>query len=84
VIVWYVAGLALLVGGLLPAAWLGMRGSPVERLVGLELVAAVTTVLLLVLAQAGGQSSLLVVPLVLVVLSFAGTLVFTRLLRQDP
>ncbi|MFC5948686.1 monovalent cation/H+ antiporter complex subunit F [Pseudonocardia lutea] len=83
-IVWYVAGLALLAGGLLPAAWLGMRGGPVERLVGLELVAAVTTLLLLVLAQAGGQSSLLVVPLVLVVLSFAGTLVFTRLLRQDP
>ncbi|MCE0766757.1 monovalent cation/H+ antiporter complex subunit F [Pseudonocardia kujensis] len=82
-IVWYVCGLALLVGGLLPAAGLAARGGPVERLVGLELAAAVTALLLLVLAQAGGQSSLLIVPLVLVVLSVAGTLVFTRLLR-DP
>lgn len=83
-IVWYVAGLALLAGGLLPAAWLAARGGPAERLVGLELAAAVTALLLLVLAQAGGQSSLLIVPLVLVVLSFAGTLVFTRLLGPRP
>jgi multisubunit Na+/H+ antiporter MnhF subunit len=33
-----------------------------------------------VYAQASGQSSYLTVPLVLVLLSFTGTLVFTRLL----
>jgi multisubunit Na+/H+ antiporter MnhF subunit len=36
-----------------------------------------------VLAQASGQAQLLIVPLVLVVLSFAGTLVFTRLLATQ-
>ena len=38
--------------------------------------------LLMVLAIVLGQPSLLIVPLVTVLLSFAGTLVFTRLLRD--
>jgi multisubunit Na+/H+ antiporter MnhF subunit len=40
----------------------------------------VSVLVLMLLAQDSGQSSVLVLPLVLVVLSFAGTLVFTRLL----
>jgi multisubunit Na+/H+ antiporter MnhF subunit len=69
-----------------PALLIASRGGPVERLVGLELVSAVTIVLLLVLAQAQHQSYYLSVPLVLAPLSVAGTLVFTRLLgrRDDP
>ncbi len=59
---------------------LGARGSSIDRLVGLELAGSVATITLLVMAQAASQSSYLVVPLVLVLLSFAGTLVFTRLL----
>lgn len=70
----------LVVGGLGPALLLASLGEPVERLVGLELVGAVGILFMLVLAQATGVSFLLAVPLVLAPLSFAGTLVFTRLL----
>ncbi|MCW2720882.1 monovalent cation/H+ antiporter complex subunit F [Pseudonocardia sp.] len=81
---WSVAALVLMTGGLGPALWLGVRGRPVARLVGLELGSAVTVLVLLLLAQADGQSQYLILPLVLVLLSFAGTLVFTRLLGARP
>jgi multisubunit Na+/H+ antiporter MnhF subunit len=73
--------IALLCGGFLPALVLASTGDPADRLVGLELLAAVLTFALILLSQVGpGQSYDLVLPLVLVPLSFAGTLVFTRLL----
>jgi multisubunit Na+/H+ antiporter MnhF subunit len=78
------AGFALTAGGLVPAWLLTIRGDPVERLVGLQLATAVATLDLLVLAQAFGQSSYLIVPFVLVLVSFAGTLVYTRLLAPRP
>jgi multisubunit Na+/H+ antiporter MnhF subunit len=81
---WLVGALVLMVAGLGPALWLGARGTAAERLVGVELGSAVTVLVLLLLSQAVGQSSLLIVPLVLVMLSFAGTLVFTRLLSPRP
>jgi multisubunit Na+/H+ antiporter MnhF subunit len=81
---WLAGALVLMVAGLGPALWLGVRGAAVERLVGVELGSAVTVLVLLLLSQAVGQSSLLIVPLVLVLLSFAGTLVFTRLLSPRP
>lgn len=77
---WLLGSIVLLAGGLTPALWLGSRGSPVDRLVGLELGGAVATLVLLGFAQAVGQSTYLIVPLVLVLVSFAGTLVYTRLL----
>jgi multisubunit Na+/H+ antiporter MnhF subunit len=78
------AGLVLTAGGLGPAWWIGSRGDPVDRLVGLELAGAIATVDLLVLIQAFDQSIYLIVPFALVLLSFAGTLVFTRLLSPPP
>ena len=78
------AGLVLTAGGLLPAWWIGSRGDPVDRLVGLELASAVAVVDLLILIQAFDQSIYLIVPFVLVLVSFAGTLVFTRLLAPPP
>ncbi|GEL19082.1 monovalent cation/H+ antiporter complex subunit F [Pseudonocardia asaccharolytica] len=81
---WLAGAVALLVGGLGPALWLGARRDPVHRLVGLELGGAVTVLILLLLSQAAGQSSYLIVPLALVLASFAGTLVFTRLLSSRP
>ncbi len=73
---------ALVVGGLGPALLVASRGEPVDRLVGMELVSAVAVVFMLVLAQISGQSFYLSVPLALAPLSFAGTLVFTRLLTR--
>ncbi|MFE0020914.1 monovalent cation/H+ antiporter complex subunit F [Amycolatopsis sp. NPDC059021] len=79
---WLIAGAVLLVGGLGPALWLAARGSPSSRMAGLELGGAVTVLTLLVLAQGYGPSSALILPLVLALLAFAGTLVFVRLLGQ--
>jgi multisubunit Na+/H+ antiporter MnhF subunit len=76
----YLVCCLVLTGALAPALFLAARGDPVDRLVGLELVGALVTVLMLVLAQVQHQSYYLAVPLMLVPLSLAGTLVFTRLL----
>ena len=73
--------IALLVGALLPAIVIASRGDAGGRLIGLQLIACAATACLILLSQVGpGQSYDLVLPLVLVPLSFAGTLVFTRLL----
>jgi multisubunit Na+/H+ antiporter MnhF subunit len=71
---------AVLLGALLPALALAAYGEPVARLVGLELVGSVVTAFMFVLAQITHQSYYLSVPLLLVPLSLAGILVFTRLL----
>jgi multisubunit Na+/H+ antiporter MnhF subunit len=78
--VWLVAAGALLVGGLVPAMILAGRGPAAHRLLGLELAGATGVIVLMVLCQAMNQSGYLIVPLVLALLAFAGTLVFTRLL----
>jgi multisubunit Na+/H+ antiporter MnhF subunit len=76
----YALGAAvLMIGGLGPALWVACHGRVEERLVGLQLVAPVVVVLLLLLAVDIGQPSSLIVPVVLAVLSPAGTLVFTRM-----
>lgn len=79
--------IALLTGAMLPAVIMASRGRPIDRLVGLEFVGAIATFVLIMFSQvAQGQSFDLVLPLVLAPLSFAGILVFTRLLAQrgDP
>jgi multisubunit Na+/H+ antiporter MnhF subunit len=75
----------VLLCALLPAGVVACRGDALDRLVGLELVSSIGAVFMLVLAQVSHQSYYLSVPLVLVPMSFAGTLVFTRLLgrRED-
>jgi multisubunit Na+/H+ antiporter MnhF subunit len=77
---WLIVAAALLIGGLAPALWLGSRGRPLDRLVGLELAGVSTVLALLALGQAYGPSSVVILPLTLVVLSFAGAMVFIRLL----
>lgn len=77
-----VATAVLLVALVGPGLLLTARGTAAQRLVGLQLATALTVLLLTVLSVAAGQTSMLIVPLVLVLLSFAGTLVFTRLLRR--
>jgi multisubunit Na+/H+ antiporter MnhF subunit len=77
--------IALLIGGLGPTLWIASRGDAGDRLIGLELAAGVIVFVLILFSQvSSGQSYDLVLPLVLVPLSFAGTLVFTRLLGRGP
>lgn len=77
---WYIASIALLAGGLVPAALIGSRKGPADRLVGLILASSVSVLAMLTLSQAYGTPIYLIVPLVLAVLSVTGALVFTRLL----
>ena len=78
--IWVIAAAALMIAGLGPTMLLAFRGPAAHRVLGLELAGTVGTLVLLVLSQAFDQSSYLILPLVLALLSFAGTLVFTRLL----
>jgi multicomponent Na+:H+ antiporter subunit F len=80
---WEVFAGVLAVGGLGPALWVGARHSGVARLVGLQSTGSITVLLLIALSAAFGQSSYLIVPLVLVLLAYAGTLVYTRLLSES-
>ncbi|HXR41397.1 MAG TPA: monovalent cation/H+ antiporter complex subunit F, partial [Acidothermaceae bacterium] len=77
---WYVASIILLIGGMGPAMLLASRRGPTDRLIGLALGGSIAVLTMLVLSQAYGQSSYLIVPLVLATLSVTGVLVFTRLL----
>lgn len=70
----------LMLGALLPALVLAATGRSGDRLIGVVLTSAVVTVAMLLMGQISGQSYELIVPLVLVVLSVVGTLVFTRLI----
>jgi multisubunit Na+/H+ antiporter MnhF subunit len=79
--VWLGAALVLILGALAPAVYLGLRGGPLDRLVGLQLAGSVLVPVLLLLTHGFNQSSYLIVPLVLATLSFAGVLVFLRLLE---
>jgi len=79
---WLGAALVLIAGGLTPAVVLGLRGSALDRLVGLQLAGALLVGVLLLLAHAFNQSSYLIVPIVLAVLSVAGVLVFVRLVES--
>jgi multisubunit Na+/H+ antiporter MnhF subunit len=71
-----------MVAGLGPALAVGTRGRALYRLTGLQLGGAVTVLVLIAVSAVLGQSSYLIVPLALVLLSFAGTLVYTRLLTE--
>lgn len=78
---WPIVTLALLAVGVVPGLILSVRGSAVQRLVGLQVLSGTGVMVLLGLTVIVGQSSYLIVPLVLAVLASTGTLVYTRLLK---
>ncbi|MFH9347737.1 monovalent cation/H+ antiporter complex subunit F [Kitasatospora sp. NPDC017646] len=77
---WLLAAAVLAVGGIGPCLLLGLRGSPQQRLAGLNLAATTASVVLLLLAQGFSRTSYTDLALDLAVLAPAGTLVFTRFL----
>lgn len=77
---WLVGDIALLGVAMSTAIWIGSHGNAIDRVVGLEFAGVIATLALMSFAQEMSQPSYLIVPTVAVVLSFAGTLVFTRLL----
>jgi multisubunit Na+/H+ antiporter MnhF subunit len=74
--------MALLVAGLGPVLVMGALGTARNRLVALEIGGALITLFLLVFVEVSGETYELIVPLVLAPLALAGTLVFTRLLKD--
>ena len=77
-----VLSMLLLVGGLGPVLLMGAVGTALNRLIALEIGGSVITLFLLVFIEVSGETYELIVPVVLAPLAFAGTLVFTRLLRD--
>lgn len=80
---WAAAALALLIVGVAPGLLLCARGTAVSRLIGLELLGVSAMMAMVALSVAVNQSSYLIVPLVLAVLTVTGTLVYTRLLTPE-
>lgn len=81
---WLAACAVMLLLGLLPTMWLGSRGDEMRRLVALQLFGQIAVLCCMAFARAVHQSSYLIVPLVLAVMSVTGTLVFTRLSGPRP
>jgi multisubunit Na+/H+ antiporter MnhF subunit len=77
-----VLAMILLVGALGPVLLMGAIGTALQRLVALEIGGSVIALFLLVFVEVSGETYELIVPVVLVPLAFAGTLVFTRLLKD--
>ena len=75
-----ILALALLIGGLGPVLAMGAVGRSFNRLIALEMGSSLGAMFMLIFIQVSNQSSELILPLMLVPLSVAGTLVFTRLL----
>jgi multicomponent Na+:H+ antiporter subunit F len=74
--------LVLLVLGMGPVLVGLCRGTPVARLVSLEVLSVLLTAVLVLLSAAYHRPSYLDVALLLALLSFAGTLVFARFLGR--
>lgn len=79
--VWLIGATVLLLG-LLPCLWLGVRGSPRDAVVGLELAGTLVAVVLLLLAEGFHRPTYFALPLVSSVLAFVGVLVFVRFLGE--
>jgi multicomponent Na+:H+ antiporter subunit F len=78
---WMIAASVLLFG-LVPCGIASFKGKPLERLIGLEMAAIVTTLLLVILAEALGNPNLYDLALAEGLLAFGGGLVFVRFLER--
>lgn len=79
---WLIASLALLVGGLGPCLARAVTGSTLDRLAALNLAGVITCLFFVAFSQAVVRPAYVDLALVLAPLSFAGCLVFTRLLAR--
>ena len=77
--VWFVGATALLVG-LVPVAWVLIRGDILEALVALQLAGTVVAIVLLLIGEGFKRNSYYTLPLVLAFTNFVGVLIFVRFL----
>ncbi len=78
----WLAGATALLLGLLPCAFLCLRGSPADRLVGLEMSGLIAALVFVCLAQGFERAIYLDLAVALALLSFAGGLVFVHFLER--
>ena len=78
---WMVAAIGFLFC-MIPCGIAAFRGSPMERLLGLEMGGIVTTMFLLVMAEALGRPNFYDIGLTMALLTFGGGVVFTRFLER--
>ncbi len=79
--VWLIAATALL-WGLVPCGIVCIRGGPMDRLVALEAAGVLATLILMLLAEGFHRLPFYDVALTMALLSFGGSLVFTRFLAR--
>jgi multisubunit Na+/H+ antiporter MnhF subunit len=79
--VWLLAALALMLG-LVPCTIVAVRGTLVDRLVGLELASVFAVLALLTMEQGLQRQSFYDLSLALAVLTFPSSLLFARILRR--
>jgi multicomponent Na+:H+ antiporter subunit F len=78
---WLISATVLLFA-LAPAALVAFRGDAMDRLVGLQMAATVTTLILMLLAQGFQRIPFYDIALASALLSFGGGLVFVRFLER--
>ncbi len=78
---WLLAATAMLFG-LIPCGIVVFRGTPMDRLIGLEMAGIVESLLLILLAQGMNRPNLYDLALAMALLAFGGGLVFVRFLER--
>ncbi len=79
--VWLVAATVLLFG-MIPCGIVAFRGSPIDRLIGLEMAGVIESLLLILLAQGMNNPNFYDLALALALLAVGGGLVFARFLER--
>lgn len=79
---WEIAA-AVLTAAILPAGLVCLRASFAEAIVAVQLASTIAALALLVLAEGEAREPFASLAVVLVVVSFAGTLVFARFLERQ-
>lgn len=78
---WMLASIGML-SCVVPCGIASFRGSPMERLLGLEMMGVVATIFLLTMAEALGRPDFYDIGLTMALLAFGGGLVFVRFLER--
>lgn len=78
---WMAAGAAVS-AGLIPCAFMSLRGSPERRLVGIEMTSMLVTIAMVMFTVGANRLPFIDMPLALAIMSFGGGLVFARFLGR--
>jgi multicomponent Na+:H+ antiporter subunit F len=78
--IWLIVAAVLLVGAVVPSLVVTAYSAAAHRLVALQLIGSAVTLALVAISLGMRRPDYLIVPFVLALLSFAGTLVYARLI----